>query len=81
MSRDQARPLRTYAHVQLGRQRSPEFAQGPFMVSYLRAANVKDGHLDLSDVKEMNFTPVEQHLFSLQPGDVLVSEEIGRAHV
>jgi type I restriction enzyme S subunit len=47
------------------------------MVPYLRAANVKDGTLDLSDVKTMNFTPDEQRLFSLQPGDVLVTEGSG----
>ncbi len=47
------------------------------MVRYLRAANVKDGYLDLSDIKEMNFTPAEQHIYSLREGDVLVSEGAG----
>lgn len=47
------------------------------MVPYLRAANVKDGVLDLSDVKEMNFTPAEQQIFALRPGDVLVTEGSG----
>ncbi|HXH57435.1 hypothetical protein [Iamia sp.] len=47
------------------------------MVPYLRAANVKPGALDLSDVKTMNFTPSEQQVFSLQPGDVLVTEGAG----
>jgi len=47
------------------------------MVPYLRAANVRDGNLDLTDVKEMNFTPREQKIFALQPGDVLVSEGSG----
>lgn len=47
------------------------------MVSYLRAANVKDGVLDLSDVKKMNFTPTEQPIFSLRAGDVLVTEGSG----
>ncbi|WP_395156504.1 restriction endonuclease subunit S, partial [Ilumatobacter sp.] len=51
--------------------------QGPHMVPYLRAANVKDGRLDLSDVKEMNFTPGEQNNFALQAGDVLVTEGSG----
>ncbi len=71
------RPLRAFAEVQLGRQRSPEHAEGPFMMPYLRAANVKDGYLDLSDVKEMNFTPAEQQVFCLRTGDVLVSEGAG----
>ncbi|MEW2518958.1 restriction endonuclease subunit S [Actinacidiphila alni] len=47
------------------------------MVRYLRAANVKDGILDLTDVQSMNFTPNEQAIFSLKPGDVLVTEGSG----
>jgi type I restriction enzyme S subunit len=65
------------AEVTLGRQRSPEHEHGPFMTRYLRAANVKDGSLDLADVKEMNFTPQEREVFSLRPGDVLVTEGAG----
>jgi type I restriction enzyme S subunit len=71
------RPLRAFAEVTLGRQRSPQHENGPFMTPYLRAANVNDGRLDLSDVKIMNFTPDEQRIFSLRPGDVLVSEGSG----
>ena len=73
----ETRPLRAYAEVALGRQRSPEHDNGPHMTPYLRAANVKDGALDLSDVKEMNFTPAEQQLYALRPGDVLVTEGSG----
>ncbi|MDX3225502.1 restriction endonuclease subunit S [Streptomyces sp. ME19-01-6] len=47
------------------------------MVRYLRAANVKDGALDLTDVQSMNFTPAEQGSFALRPGDVLVTEGSG----
>lgn len=47
------------------------------MVPYLRAGNVRDGSLDLDDVKEMSFTPAEQSLFSLKPRDVLVTEGSG----
>ena len=71
------RPLRAYAEVVLGRQRSPAHDQGDHMVPYLRAANVKDGFLDLSDVKEMNFSPNEQRRYALRPGDVLVTEGSG----
>lgn len=73
----ETRPLRAYAEVMLGRQRSPQHNEGPNMVRYLRAANVKDGSLDLADVKEMNFTPQEQTAFRLIPGDVLVTEGSG----
>lgn len=47
------------------------------MTRYLRAANVKDGALDLDDVLSMNFTPSEQRIFSLRPGDVLITEGSG----
>ena len=73
----EVRPLRAYAEVVLGRQRSPKDDVGPHMVRYLRAANVKDGYLDLDDVKEMNFSPDEQRAFALSPGDVLVTEGSG----
>jgi len=71
------RSLRAIASVTLGRQRSPENDEGPHMVRYLRAANVKDGILDLEDVKSMNFTPMEQERFALRRGDVLVTEGAG----
>ena len=73
----EVRALRAYAEVALGRQRSPQHDSGPDMTQYLRAANVKDGELDLSDVKEMNFDPNEQQHFALLPGDVLVTEGSG----
>lgn len=69
--------LRGAAEVTLGRQRAPQHAEGPHMVPYLRAANVKDGELDLDNVLSMNFTPQEQRIFSLKPGDVLVTEGSG----
>lgn len=73
----QAVPLRGAAEVTLGRQRAPQHESGPDMVPYLRAANVKDGQLDLGDVLQMNFGPSEQAIFALRPGDVLVTEGSG----
>ncbi len=60
--------------IKLGRQRSPQNHLGPFMVPYLRVANVKEAELDLRDVKRMNFTPDEQATFGLKRGDVLLNE-------
>jgi hypothetical protein len=65
--------------ILIGRQRSPSRSSGPSMTPYLRAANVKDGRLDLSDVKEMDFDSVERDRFGLKSGDVLVSEGSGSA--
>lgn len=77
MTTGEVRPLRAYAEVALGRQRSPVHERGDHMVRYLRAANVKDGELSLDDVKTMNFTPDEQRIYSLRTGDVLVTEGSG----
>jgi type I restriction enzyme S subunit len=73
----EGRRLAAYATVTLGRQRSPEQSVGPFMTRYLRAANVKDGQLDLTDVMTMNFNPTEQKVFGLADRDILVSEGAG----
>jgi type I restriction enzyme, S subunit len=61
-------------HVQLGRQRTPSAATGPFQTSYLRVANVYDGFIKYSNVLKMSFTPAERKIFYLQPGDILLNE-------
>jgi restriction endonuclease S subunit len=73
-------PLGRAVEVTMGRQRSPKHATGDHVIPYLRAANVQDGRLDLSDVKAMNFSPVEQRKYAVQVGDVLVTEGSGSAH-
>lgn len=60
--------------VQLGRQRAPKHHTGTHMRPYLRVANVYEDHLDLVDIKEMNFTPAEFETFGLDPGDILLNE-------
>ena len=66
--------------ILLGRQRSPGRADGPSMTLYLRAANIKNGKLDLSDVKSMDFDVNERLRYSVDPGDVLVTEGSGSAN-
>ena len=65
------------AEVRLGRQRSPKNHTGDHMRPYLRAANVTWSGLDLSDVKQMNFTPTETETYELRPGDIVMSEASG----
>ncbi|MGC4077180.1 MAG: restriction endonuclease subunit S [Rubrivivax sp.] len=60
--------------VRLGRQRAPQHHQGEHMRPYLRVANVYEDRLDLTDVKEMNFTPKEFETYTLKPGDILLNE-------
>ena len=56
-----------------GRQRSPHHTRG-VRRPYLRVANVFDGFIDVSDVKEMLFTEDEFAIYELRDGDVLLNE-------
>jgi type I restriction enzyme S subunit len=60
--------------VQLGRQRAPKHHKGANMRPYLRVANIFEDRIDLSDVKEMNFTPAEFQVYRLQRNDILLNE-------
>jgi len=59
------------AGVTLGRKTNGK-ATRP--IPYLRVANVKDGHLDLSDVSTIEATEAEIERLLLQPGDILLTE-------
>jgi restriction endonuclease S subunit len=65
--------------VRVGRQRSPERMTGRYFTKYLRAANIGPEGLDLTDILEMDFTPVEQETFALRTGDVVLAEASGSA--
>jgi type I restriction enzyme S subunit len=72
--------------VQLGRQRAPQYHNGPNMRPYLRVANVYEARIDISDVLEMNFDPRDFERYRLKPGDVLLNEGqskelVGRAAI
>jgi type I restriction enzyme, S subunit len=60
-------------HVDLGRQRHPDWHTGPEMRPYLRVANVFEDHIDTSDLKQMDFSGVFER-YRLEPGDVLLNE-------
>jgi type I restriction enzyme S subunit len=77
LSNDYQVTARDVFDVTIGRQRSPKHTVGVYPTLYLRAANVKDGYLDLSDVKSMDFDPLERMKYALAPGDVLVTEGCG----
>lgn len=60
--------------VMLGRQRAPRYHHGPNMRPYLRVKNVFENRIDLSDVKEMDFSPADFERYRLEPGDILLNE-------
>ena len=63
--------------VQLGRQRSPDKMIGDRLLPYIRAANITENGVDLTDVLKMDFSPDEQQRFALKVGDVLLTEASG----
>jgi restriction endonuclease S subunit len=71
--------VRDVGSLRMGRQRSPDRFTGRFSTPYLRAANVTASGLDLSDVKEMDFTPEEREVFRLRRDDIVVTEASGSA--
>jgi type I restriction enzyme S subunit len=69
--------------VSKGRKMSPETL---ISVPYLRVANVQDGYLDLSEIKEIHVRPQDVPRYALQSGDVLLTEggdfdKLGRGFV
>ena len=63
--------------VQLGRQRSPSKIGKANPTPYVRAANITERGVDLSDVLEMEFSETEKETFALKVGDVLLTEASG----
>jgi type I restriction enzyme S subunit len=67
--------LADVAHVQSGRAMGRANGNvGTKEIPYLTVANVKDGYVDLSNVKSMRVTAAEAERFALRPGDVLFTE-------
>ena len=62
------------ADVDLGRQRHPDWHDGPNMKPYLRVANVFEDRIDTRDVKQMHFDADAFERFKLVVGDVLLNE-------
>lgn len=63
--------------VQLGRQRSPENRSKNHPRPYIRAANITESGIDVTDILEMDFMPEEVSKFRLGVGDILLSEASG----
>ena len=61
-------------NVMLGRQRAPKYHDGPHMRPYLRVKNVFEDRIDLTDVKQMEFSDDEYQRYKLEPGDILLNE-------
>jgi len=63
--------------INLGRQRSPKNVSKNYPTKYIRAANITESGIDISDVLEMEFTPSEREKYYLRNGDIVLSEASG----
>ena len=63
------------AHLQSGVTKGRNFAdQQTVDVPYMRVWNVQDGHLRLDDIKDITVLPTDVERYSLQEGDLLLTE-------
>lgn len=66
--------LNHVAEVQTGIAKGNSINGSTVSIPYLRVANVQDGHVDLSIMKEIVLRPSEVDRYSLRKGDVLFTE-------
>lgn len=67
-------PLSEVAEVRTGLAKGKSGQRDAIQVPYLRVANVQDGHLDLNEVKLIEVAAEQVGRYSLQAGDVLMTE-------
>lgn len=67
-------PLSAVAEVRTGLAKGKSGLTTPIELPYLRVANVQDGHIDLTQVKRILVEPKSVTRYSLQSGDVLLTE-------
>jgi type I restriction enzyme S subunit len=68
-------PLKKCAFVQTGAAKGRKLGDSDTVtLPYLRVANVQDGYLDLSEIKQLRIRRSEIDRYSLQPGDVVLTE-------
>lgn len=67
-------PLSDVAEVRGGISKGKAIRGEAVELPYLRVANVKDGELDLTEVKAITVSVSDAERFRLEPGDVLMTE-------
>lgn len=66
--------LKQVAKIQTGLAKGKKNTNDPVKLPYLRVANVQDGYLDLSEVKEVEVDNSKVERYLLKPNDVLLTE-------
>ena len=67
-------PLSLLSDVQTGLAKGKRVNGSPISLPYLRVANVQDGYVDLSVIKEITVEQADVERYSLRDGDVLFTE-------
>ncbi|TVS22987.1 hypothetical protein EKI50_04395 [Corynebacterium sanguinis] len=69
-------PLKEIVEIQSGITKGRKVREGETLTEtpYMAVSNVKDGYLDLQNVKTLPVTEAETTRFSLQAGDILLTE-------
>lgn len=70
----EVKKIKDSGELKLGRQTAPKYQLGINPYLYLRVVNISDGHLDLRDIKTMDFTRNEFQIYCLEYGDILLTE-------
>lgn len=75
--------LDSVAESRLGKMLSEKSKTGVGSVPYMRNANIQWDRIDISDVKQMDFSDEEQKEFLLKQGDILICEggDIGKSAI
>jgi type I restriction enzyme, S subunit len=66
--------LHKIAHIQTGIAKGSKDVKDPVYLPYLRVANVQDGYLDLSEIKEIEIDRRDIERYLLQDQDILLTE-------
>lgn len=70
-------PLAEIAEIRSGLTKGRKTREPTMEIPFLRAANVREGSLDLAEIKTIPATDSERERFKLEPGDVLMVEGSG----
>lgn len=68
------RPISELGETQVGIRKHPGSLDGPNMRPYLRVANVLDGFIDWSEVKQINVPTNDETRCALASGDILLNK-------
>ncbi|NMG83698.1 MAG: hypothetical protein GIS02_05805 [Methanosarcinales archaeon] len=79
----EVRKLKTISKIVLGKMLANDDKGNYLLKPYLRAQNIFWENVDVSDIKEMWFSPTEIKIYRLSKNDLLVSEggEVGRTAI